>query len=62
MTFKMLLLCLVEAEARRNDKSLPGDVRGRAAETVRLLQQRMAMEGITRAQLEALAAEDGASA
>lgn len=55
MTYAMLLLMLVEAEGRRDDKSLPADVRARSSESVSLCKQRMAMEGITRTQLERLA-------
>ena len=51
----MLLLMLVEAEGRRDDESLPADVRVRSSESVSLCKQRMAMEGITRTQLEQLA-------
>lgn len=55
MTYAMLLLMLVEAEGRRDDESLPADVRARSSESVSLCKQRMAMEGITRTQLEQLA-------
>jgi len=55
MTYAMLLLMLVEAEGRRDDESLPADVRVRSSESVSLCKQRMAMEGITRTQLEQLA-------
>lgn len=55
MTYAMLLLMLVEAEGRRDDESLPADVRARSSESVSLCKQRMAMEGITRTQLERLA-------
>lgn len=55
LTHSMLLQMLVEAEARRDDVTLPQDVRNRSAETVSLCKQRMAMEGLTRAQLEELA-------
>ena len=55
MTYAMLLLMLVEAEGRRDDDSLPADVRARSSESVSLCKQRMAMEGITRTQLEQLA-------
>lgn len=55
LTHSMLLQMLVEAEARRDDVTLPQDVRNRSAETVSLFKQRMAMEGLTRAQLEELA-------
>ncbi len=55
MTYGILLQVLEEAEARRDDTSLPQDVRNRSAETVELCKQRMAMEGVTRDQLEKLA-------
>ncbi len=55
MTYAMLLLMLVEAEGRRDDESLPADVRARSSESVSLCKQRMAMEGITRTKLEQLA-------
>lgn len=56
MTPAMLLQFLVEAEARCADETLPKDVRERSAETVSLCKERMAREGWTRSQLEALAA------
>lgn len=59
MTHKMLLQILVEAEARRDDETLPDEVRERSAETVSLCKQRMAMEGLTRDALERLAAQEG---
>lgn len=55
LTHQMLLQILVEAEARSDDATLPQDVRDRSAETVSLCKQRMAQEGLTRAQLEELA-------
>lgn len=55
LTHQMLLQILVEAEARSDDATLPQDVRDRSAETVSLCKQRMAQEGLTRAQLEDLA-------
>ena len=58
MTFSMLLQILQEAEARRDDASLPQEVRDRSAETVSLCKQRMAMEGLTREQLTELAAHE----
>lgn len=51
----MLLKILVEAEGRRDDATLPQEVRGRSAETVSLCEQRMVMEGLTRSQLEEIA-------
>lgn len=56
MTYALLLQMLTEAEARRDDESLPADVRERSAETVSLCKQRMASEGLTRYQLEQQAA------
>jgi len=58
LTHAMLLQFLVEAEARRDDDTLPADVRARSAETAALCEQRMATEGLTRAQLEELATAD----
>ena len=58
LTHAMLLQMLVEAEARRDDQTLPQEVRDRSAETVSLCKQRMAKEGLTRAQLEELALAD----
>lgn len=55
MEWKMFYQVLIEAEARMNDERWPLDVRERSAETVSLCKQRMAMEGITRDQLKALA-------
>lgn len=55
LTHAMLLQILEEAEARRDDADLPQEVRDRSAETVSLCKQRMAMEGLTRAQLEEVA-------
>jgi hypothetical protein len=52
MTFSMLPNILIEAEARRDDPSLPQEVRDRSAETVSLCNQRMDEEGLTREQLE----------
>lgn len=58
LTFSMLLQILTEAEARRDDETLPQPVRDRSAETVDLCCQRMAQEGLTRAQLVELAREE----
>ena len=55
LTHSMLLQMLEEAEDRRDDAELPQDVRDRSAETVSLCKQRVAMEGLTRAQLEEIA-------
>lgn len=55
MTYAMLLQILIEAEARRNDVTLPADVRERSRETISLCNQRMTMEGLTRVQIEGLA-------
>lgn len=57
MTYAMLLQILVEAEARRDDVTLPADVRERSGETVDLCLERMKNEGLTREQLEKLALE-----
>lgn len=58
LTYSMLLQMLEEAETRRDDATLPQEVRNRSAETVSLCKQRMAKEGLTRAQLEELALAD----
>lgn len=58
LTFSMLLQILVEAETRRDDVTMPQDVRDRSAETVSLCKQRMAKEGLTRSRLEELASEE----
>lgn len=58
LTYSMLLQILTEAEARRDDATLPADVRARSSETVDLCHQRMAAEGLTRCQLQSLADED----
>lgn len=55
LTHSMLLQILVEAETRRDDKTLPQDVRDRSGETVSLCKLRMAKEGLTRSQLEEIA-------
>lgn len=55
LTYTLLLLVLVEAEARRDDETLPQEARDRSAETVSLCCLRMAKEGLTRSQLEELA-------
>lgn len=57
MTYAMLLLMLTEAEARVRQYGAESDVGRRSQETVDLCKERMAREGITRDQLEALAAE-----
>ena len=59
LTHSMLLQCLVEAEARRDDATLPQVVRDSSSETVSWCNQRMAMEGLTRPQLQELAKEEG---
>lgn len=58
MTYSMFLQILLEAEARRDAEWLPQEVRDRSAETVALCHERMTNEGLTRQQLEELAAED----
>lgn len=55
LTHSMLLQMLVEAEVRRDDETLPQEVRERSAETVSLCEQRMDKEGLTRAHLEEMA-------
>ena len=55
LTHSMLLQMLVEAEARRDDASLPQAVRDRSAETVSLCKERMAVEGLSRDRLEQIA-------
>lgn len=55
LTFSMLLQILEEAEERRDDGSLPQDVRNRSAETASLCMQRLADEGLSRERLEHLA-------
>ena len=55
MTYEDLLKILTDAEARRDDETLPDDVRSRSAETVSLCEERMAREGLTLDQLERLA-------
>lgn len=55
MEWKMLWQCLIEAEERRDNPNWPQRVRDNSAETVSLCKQRMAMEGITREQLQRLA-------
>jgi hypothetical protein len=54
MTYAMLLQCLVEAEDRVNG-NWPADVKARSQETVDLIYQRLAMEGLDRKQLVKLA-------
>lgn len=53
MTYAMLYQCLIEAEQRRDNPKWPQNVRDNSAETVRLIEQRMKMDGLTRAQLKA---------
>ena len=55
MTYADLYQILIEAEARRDNESIPADVRTRSAETVSLVKERMAKEGLTRSQLVDLA-------
>jgi hypothetical protein len=56
VTHAMLYLCLVEAEERVANAS-DAAVRDRSAETVSLVKQRMAMEGLTRDALKNLAGQ-----
>lgn len=53
MTYAMLYQCLVEAEQRRDNPKWSQTVRDNSAETVRLIEQRMELDGLTRAQLKA---------
>lgn len=46
MTKEMLLQCLIEAEARKRDDTLPMDVRIRSTETFSLLLRRADNEGL----------------
>lgn len=55
LTYQMLYQCLIEAEERRDNKAYPQDVRERSAETVSLIFERMATEGLTRDKLQQLA-------
>lgn len=55
LTCKILYQCLTEAEARRDNESLPHDVRKNSAETVSIIKERMAIEGLTRDALKELA-------
>lgn len=57
MTYADLYQILIEAEARRDDESLPADVSARSAEMVSLVKERMAKEGLTRTQLLHLAGQ-----
>lgn len=58
MTYAMLYQILVEAEDRTTNK-WPMDVRIRSKETVDLVYERLANEGITRAELKSLAKNRG---
>jgi hypothetical protein len=55
MNYKMLHQILTEAQARRDNQKWPQDVRDRSAETVALCEERMKLEGISRADLKRLA-------
>lgn len=55
MTYADLYQILVEGEQRRDDNSLPSDVHKRSAETVSLVKERMAKEGLSRQRLIELA-------
>ncbi|TCK37991.1 hypothetical protein B0G84_3293 [Paraburkholderia sp. BL8N3] len=57
MTFLDLYQILIEAEARRDDESLPADVRFRSGLSVCMAEERMRREGLTRASLKKLAFE-----
>ncbi|WP_321935387.1 hypothetical protein [Paraburkholderia sp. J8-2] len=56
MTYADFYQILIEAEQRRDDETLPHEVRGRSEETVSLCKERMAREGLTRDRLIELAA------
>lgn len=51
LSYYRLLEMLQRAEFFRDDTTQPADVRANSAETVTLCEQRMATEGLTRAQL-----------
>jgi hypothetical protein len=55
MTYTDLYQILVEAEMRRDDESLPRDVRGRSAETVSICEEKLVREGLSRKRLIELA-------
>ncbi|WP_396330416.1 hypothetical protein [Burkholderia anthina] len=55
LTYADFYQILIEAEARRDDESLPRDVRDRSAETAALCGERMEREGLTRQKLIELA-------
>ncbi len=58
MTYALLLQMLTEAESRRDNESLPADVRERSGETASICYERMARQGITIHQLRELAAAE----
>jgi hypothetical protein len=55
MTYADLYQILIEAEARRDDPSLPDDVRFRSAMSAELCLERMRREELTRDELRKLA-------
>ena len=55
MTYADLYQILIEAECRRDDESLPADVRFRSGISAELAAERMRREGLTRDQLRQLA-------
>lgn len=57
MTYAGFNQILIEAEARRDDESLPAGVRFRSAMTAGLCTGRMRREGLTRERLYTLAHE-----
>jgi hypothetical protein len=57
MTYLDLWLILTEAEARRDDASLPADVRFRSGMSAEMATERMRREGLTRDELKRLAFE-----
>ena len=61
LTYKMLQQCLIEAKARVEPlNNWPDDVRARSAETVAMIQEKLAAEGITETQLAKLARQKAA--
>jgi hypothetical protein len=61
MTYAMLLQCLVEAEQRVNSY-WPADVKARSQETIDIIHQRLAIEGLNRKQLEKIVRDEASNA
>ena len=57
MTYADLYQILIEAEARRDNETLPADVRFRSGMSAEMALERMRREGLTRDQLRKLARE-----